>query len=44
MITQWNFDWATGFFQPLLSDRFALAPIRSHTANLVSGAPETSED
>src|SRR6266576_2897445 len=44
MITQRNFDRAAGFCQPLLSDRFRPAPIRSHTANLVSGASETSED
>jgi hypothetical protein len=28
----------------LLSAKFTLAPIRSHAANLVSGASETSED
>lgn len=44
MIMQWNFDCAAGFCQPLLSDRFLKAPIRSHFANLVSGASETSED
>jgi hypothetical protein len=30
MIKQRNFDFATGFFLPLLSDRFPRAPIRSH--------------
>src|ERR1700716_972704 len=44
MIRQRNFDWVAGFFQPLLSDRFRPAPIRSRSANLVSGASETSED
>src|SRR6202790_4944665 len=44
MIKQRNFDFATGFFLPLLSDRFPRAPIRSHIASLVSGAPETPED
>src|SRR5258708_39415301 len=44
MIAQRNFDRVAGFCQPLLSDRFRPAPIRSHTANLVSGASETSED
>src|ERR1700730_14423468 len=44
MIKQRNFDWMGGFCQPLLSARFAPVPIRSHTANLVSGASETSED
>jgi len=33
-----------GFCQSALSDRFRKAPIRSHTADLVSGAPGTSED
>src|SRR6267142_3778136 len=44
MITQRNFDCSPGFCQPLLSARFLRAPIRSHAANLVSGAPGTSED
>src|SRR5258708_12036911 len=44
VITQRNFDRATGFCQSVLSDRFQPAAIRSHTANLVSGASETSED
>jgi len=44
MITQRNFDGAAGFCRPLLSDRFLKAPIRSHAANLVSGASETPED
>jgi hypothetical protein len=39
-----NFDPRAGFFQSLLSARFRGAPIRSHTANLVSGSPGTPEE
>jgi len=42
--SDYRFDRAAGFCRPLLSARFAPAPIRSQAANLVSGAPETSED
>src|SRR5712664_1801347 len=38
MITQRNFDFATGFCQSLLSDRFHGAPIRSHIANYGFGS------
>src|SRR6476646_3705223 len=38
MITQRNFDFATGFFQSALSDRFHEAPIRSHIANYGFGS------
>ena len=44
MKTQWNFDRGAGFCPSLLSARFRIAPIRSHTANLVSGLPETPEE
>src|ERR1700745_4435831 len=44
MNIQRNFDLMAGFCQSALSDRFRKAPIRSHTADLVSGAPGTSED
>src|SRR6266478_3730556 len=38
MITQRNFDFATGFCQSLLSDRFHGAPIRSHIGNYGFGS------
>src|SRR6266566_7161245 len=38
MITQRNFDFATGFCRSLLSDRFHGAPIRSHIANYGFGS------
>ena len=44
MIWQRNFDCAAGFCRPLLSARFAVAPIRSHSTDLVSGTPGTAED
>jgi len=44
MKIQRNFDLMAGFCQSTLSGRFRKAPKRSHTANLVSGAPGTSED
>jgi hypothetical protein len=44
MIKHWNFDGAAGFCPPILSDKFRKYPSASHTVDLVSGMPETSED
>jgi hypothetical protein len=45
MKNQRNFDEGGGFCLPALSARLEVKPHnRSHTLNLVSGSPETSED
>ena len=44
MIKQWNFDWAAGFCEPLLSATFRTHPSAATPKIWFRGTPETPED